>query len=177
MQEVMDISKETQAVLEMYGAEPGKNSLANNGLLARRLAENGVRFVQLFDWGWDVHGTNKSDDLMHQLPKKCRQMDRPVTALILDLKKRGLPDETLVVWSGEFGRTVYCQGRLTDDDYGRDHHPRCFPVWLAGGGVKPGMQLGETDDYSYNVVADPVHVHDLQATILHTLGVDHTTLT
>ena len=176
--EVMDISKEPQSVLEMYGAEPGKNSLANNCLLARRLAENGVRFVQLFDWGWDVHGTNKSDDLMHQLPKKCRQMDRPVTALILDLKKRGLLDETLVVWSGEFGRTAMNEERKKGTkSLGRDHHPHCFTVWMAGGGVKQGLVYGETDELGFQVTKDPVHVHDLQATILHLLGLNHKRLT
>ena len=176
--EVMDISKEPPSVLETYGAEPGKNSLANNCLLARRLAENGVRFVQLFDWGWDMHGTHKNEDLMTGLPKKCRQMDRPVTALVLDLKKRGLLDETLVVWSGEFGRTAMNEERNKGTKLlGRDHHPHCFTVWMAGGGVKQGLVYGETDDLGFQITKDPVHVHDLQATILHLLGLNHKRLT
>lgn len=168
-----DLSDEPEETYELYGEDartPG--TYAANCLLARRLAERDVRFIQLYHRGWDQH-----TKLPSGIKRQCLATDQATAALITDLKRRGMLDDTLVVWGGEFGRTVYCQGRLTDDDYGRDHHPRCFPVWLAGGGVKPGMQLGETDDYSYNVVADPVHVHDLQATILHTLGVDHTKLT
>jgi hypothetical protein len=168
-----DLSDEPEETYKLYGEDartPG--TYAANCLLARRLAERDVRFIQLYHRGWDQH-----TKLPTGIKRQCLATDQATAALITDLKRRGMLDYTLVVWGGEFGRTVYCQGRLTDDDYGRDHHPRCFPVWLAGGGVKPGMQLGETDDYSYNVVADPVHVHDLQATILHTLGVDHTKLT
>jgi arylsulfatase A-like enzyme len=131
-----------------------------------------VRFIQLFHRDWDNHGK-----LPEGLPKRCKETDQASAALIQDLKQRDMLDETLVLWGGEFGRTVYCQGRLTEDDYGRDHHPRCFTIWMAGGGVKPGVTHGETDDFCYNVVRDPVHVHDLQATILHCLGVDHTRLT
>src|ERR1043165_6415495 len=140
--------------------------------MARRLAERGVRFIQLYHRAWDHH-----TELPKGIRTACRETDQPCAALIQDLKERGLLEDTLVIWGGEFGRTVYCQGNLTADDYGRDHHPRCFTVWLAGGGVKPGISIGETDDYSYNVAQDPVHVHDLNATILHTLGIDHTRLT
>jgi arylsulfatase A-like enzyme len=140
--------------------------------LARRLAERGVRFIQLYHRDWDHHG-----GLPKALPQRCQETDQASAALITDLQQHGMLDDTLVVWGGEFGRTVYCQGRLTADSYGRDHHPRCFTVWMAGGGVKPGVSLGATDDFSYNIVEDPVHVHDLQATILHCLGVDHTKLT
>jgi hypothetical protein len=170
--ELIDLSKEPKHVFEMYGPEsrtPG--TFAANCLLARRLAERGVRFIQLFHRGWDQH-TN----LPKQIQGQCGDVDRAGAALVLDLKQRGLLDDTLVIWGGEFGRTVYCQGRLTVENYGRDHHPRCFTVWLAGGGVKPGHTHGETDDFSYNIVKDPVHVHDLNATILHCLGMDHTRL-
>jgi uncharacterized protein (DUF1501 family) len=136
------------------------------------MAERGVRFVQLFHRGWDQHTS-----LPRQISAQCRDTDQPTAALLADLKQRGLLEDTLVVWGGEFGRTVYCQGTLTADDYGRDHHPRCFTVWLAGAGVKPGYTLGETDDFSYNITANPVHVHDLNATILRLLGIDHTRLT
>ena len=136
--------------------------------LARRLIERGVRFVQLYKRGWDQH-----NDLPRDLALQCQATDQPSAALVTDLKRRGLLDQTLVVWAGEFGRTIYCQGRLTSTNYGRDHHPRCFAMWLAGGGIRCGITLGETDDFSYNIVADPVDVHDLQATILHCLGVDH----
>ncbi len=168
-----DLSREPRHVLDRYGPDvhrPG--SYAANCLLARRLAERGVRFIQLFHRGWDQH-TN----LPRQITGQCRDTDQPSAALIRDLKERGLLDDTLVVWGGEFGRTVYCQGTLTPDNYGRDHHPRCFTVWLAGGGVRPGMTYGETDDFSYNVVENPVHVHDLHATMLHLLGIDHRRLT
>jgi hypothetical protein len=171
--ELTDLSKEPQAVLDLYGPDARKpGTFAFNCLLARRLAERGVRFIQLYHRDWDNHA-----NLPKNLPKRCRETDQPSAALISDLKQRGLLDDTLVIWGGEFGRTVYCQGRLTQDDYGRDHHPRCFTMWLAGGGVKPGVTLGETDDYCYNITRDPVHVHDLQATILHCLGIDHTRLT
>jgi Protein of unknown function (DUF1501) len=171
--ELTDVSKEPKQVFELYGPEartPG--TFAANCLLARRLAERGVRFIQLFHRGWDQH-TN----LPKQIVGQCRDTDQPSAALIHDLKQRGLLDDTLVVWGGEFGRTVYCQGKLTADDYGRDHHPRCFTLWLSGGGVKGGIMHGETDDFSYNITRDPVHVHDLHATILHCLGIDHTRLT
>jgi hypothetical protein len=171
--ELMDLSKEPEHVFEMYGADSRKpGTYAANCLLARRLAERNVRFVQLYHRGWDQHS-----DLPRDLALQCKGTDQASAALIMDLKQRGLLDDTLVIWGGEFGRTVYCQGRLTEANYGRDHHPRCFSMWLAGGGIKPGITIGETDDYCYNVVSDPVHVHDLQATILHCLGVDHKRLT
>jgi uncharacterized protein (DUF1501 family) len=131
-----------------------------------------VRFIQLFHRDWDHHGA-----LPQNLPKRCKEVDQPSAALVKDLEARGMLKDTLVIWGGEFGRTVYCQGRLTEQEYGRDHHPRCFSIWMAGAGIKPGLVLGETDDYGYNIVADPVHVHDLQATILQQLGIDHTRLT
>jgi hypothetical protein len=171
--ELLDVSREPQSVFDLYGSEsrqPG--TYAANCLLARRLAERGVRFIQLFHRGWDQH-TN----LPRQIAGQCRDTDQASAALILDLKRRGLLDDTLVVWGGEFGRTVYCQGTLTATDYGRDHHPRCFTIWLAGGGIKGGITFGETDDYSYNITSDPVHVHDLHATMLHCLGIDHRRLT
>jgi hypothetical protein len=171
--EAVDLRSESEETLRLYGAEPGRASFANNCLLARRLVERGVRFVQLYDSGWDLHGTSPSDDLDTQFPKKCRELDRPYAALITDLRRRGLLEDTLVVWGGEFGRTAYCQGRMTNDDYGRDHHPRCFSMWMAGGGVKRGHVHGETDEFGYNVQRGGVHVHDLHATMLHLLGVDH----
>ena len=167
--ELADISSEPQHILDMYGPDvhtPG--TYARCCLLARRLAERDVRFVQIFHRGWDQHGNLAGD-----LPRQCKDVDQPTFALITDLKQRGLLDDTLVIWGGEFGRTVYCQGKLTRDNYGRDHHPKCFPLWMAGAGIKPGIVYGETDDFSYNVVADPVHIHDLNATILHCLGIDH----
>ncbi len=171
--ELTDISSEPESTFELYGPDARKpGTFAANCLLARRLAERGVRFIELFHRGWDQH-----TKLPTQLPGQCRDTDQPSAALIQDLKQRGLLEDTLVVWGGEFGRTVYCQGRLTPEDYGRDHHPRCFTIWLAGGGIKPGMTFGETDDHSYNIVRDPVHVHDLHATLLHCLGIDHTRLT
>jgi hypothetical protein len=171
--ELTDLSREPASTFERYGPDARRpGTFAANCLLARRLAERGVRFVQLFHRGWDQH-TN----LPRQLPGQAKDTDQACAALIADLKERGLLDETLVVWGGEFGRTVYCQGKLTADNYGRDHHPRCFTMWLAGGGIKPGITWGETDDYCYNIVKDPVHVHDLHATILHCLGIDHTKLT
>jgi uncharacterized protein (DUF1501 family) len=167
--ELMDLSGESKETLEMYGAEPGKASFANNCLLARRLVERGVRFVQLFHEAWDHHG-----GLVGGLKSECGKTDRPCAALVKDLKQRGLLDETLVIWGGEFGRTPMVQG---GGDDGRDHHPNAFTMWLAGGGVKPGITLGETDEFGFNVVKDRVHVHDLHATILHLLGFDHTKLT
>ncbi|MFH5802661.1 DUF1501 domain-containing protein [Alienimonas sp. DA493] len=171
--ELMDLSGETQETLDLYGPDvnvPG--TFAANCLLARRLAERDVRFTQIFIRGWDQHGNVAGD-----LPKQCKDVDQACAALVTDLKRRGLLDDTLVVWGGEFGRTVYCQGKLTRQNYGRDHHPRCFTTWLAGGGVKPGIVYGETDDFSYNVTENPVHIHDLNATILHQLGIDHEKLT
>jgi hypothetical protein len=171
--ELMDLSKESKATLDLYGPDARKpGTYAQHCLLARRLAERGVRFIQLYKRGWDQH-----NDLPRDLALQCQATDQPSAALVMDLKQRGLLDETLVIWAGEFGRTVYCQGKLTSTNYGRDHHPRCFSIWMAGGGVKGGLVYGETDDYSYNVVKDPVHVHDVQATILHCLGVDHKRLT
>jgi hypothetical protein len=171
--ELTDLSGEPAKVLDAYGPDVHKpGSYAANCLLARRLAERGVRFIQLYHMGWDHHGT-----LPKQIRNQCRDTDQPSAALLQDLKQRGLLDDTLVIWGGEFGRTIYSQGELTADNYGRDHHPRCFTVWLAGGGVKAGLTYGETDDFSYNIVRDPVEVHDLNATILHLLGIDHTRLT
>jgi hypothetical protein len=167
--ELTDLSREPKHILDLYGPDVHKpGTFAASCLLARRLAERGVRFVQIFHRGWDQHFNVAGD-----LPNQCRDVDQPCYALITDLKQRGLLDDTLVVWGGEFGRTIYCQGKLTRDNYGRDHHPRCFPVWFAGGGVKPGIVYGQTDDISYNVVENPVHIHDLNATILHCLGIDH----
>ena len=171
--ELTDISSESPETLAMYGPDvdqPG--SFARNCLLARRMAERDVRFIQLFHRGWDHH-SNLPDNMTGQ----CRDVDQPVAALLQDLEQRGLLDDTLVVFSGEFGRTVYGQGKLTLDNYGRDHHPRCFTAWLAGGGIKGGMHYGKTDDFSYNVVENPVHVRDFHATMLHLLGIDHTRLT
>ncbi len=171
--ELVDLSKEPPRTFELYGPDARKpGTFAANCLLARRLAERGVRFIQLFHRGWDQH-TN----LPTQLAGQAKDTDQACAALVQDLKERGLLNDTLVVWGGEFGRTVYCQGKLTADNYGRDHHPRCFTMWLAGAGVKPGISFGETDDYCYNIVKNPVHVHDLHATILHCLGIDHTKLT
>jgi hypothetical protein len=171
--ELFDLSDEPESVLEMYGPDVRKpGTFAANCLHARRLVERDVRFVQIFHRGWDHHFALPSD-----LRLQCGDVDQACGALITDLARRGLLEDTLVVWAGEFGRTMYCQGELTPENYGRDHHPRCWTVWLAGGGVKPGCSWGETDDFSYNVVRDPVHVHDLNATILHTLGIDHRRLT
>ncbi|HMF15467.1 MAG TPA: DUF1501 domain-containing protein, partial [Gemmataceae bacterium] len=166
--ELMDIAREPKHVLDAYGAEPGKASFANNCLLARRLVEKGVRFVQLFHESWDQHG-----GLVNDLKKNCKATDQACAALIKDLKHRGLLDDTLVIWGGEFGRTPMVQG----GNDGRDHHPNCFTVWIAGGGVKPGLTLGESDDFGFNATTDRVHVHDLNATILHLLGFDHEKLT
>jgi hypothetical protein len=171
--DLTDLSGEPESVLEMYGPDVRKpGTYAANCLLARRLAERGVRFIQLYHMGWDQHG-----NLPKQIRGQCRDTDQPSFALVTDLKRRGLLDDTLVIWGGEFGRTVYSQGALTADNYGRDHHPRCFTVWLAGGGVRAGLTHGETDDFSYNIVRDPVDVYDLNATVMHLLGFDHTRLT
>jgi hypothetical protein len=170
--DVFDIARESPKTLEMYGAEPGAGSFANNCLQARRLVERGVRYVQLYDWGWDIHGTGSGDDLLTQFPKKCGQVDRPAVALIKDLKQRGMLDETLVVWGGEFGRTPMNEARGGSRFLGRDHHPRCFCIWMAGGGIKPGVVHGETDELGYDVVRDKVTVRDLQTTLLHQMGLN-----
>jgi hypothetical protein len=170
--EVMDISKEPQHILDQYGAQPGAGSFANNCLQARRLVEQGVRFVQLFDWGWDCHGTGKGDDIVTHLPAKCKEIDRPIAALVNDLKARGLLDQTLVVWGGEFGRTPMNEARGGSKFLGRDHHPHCFTAWMAGGGVKPGQTVGATDELGYFIAENPMPIRDLQATILHLLGLD-----
>jgi hypothetical protein len=168
-----DVSDEPEHVFDLYGPDSRRpGTYAANCLLARRLAERGVRFIQLFHRDWDHHL-----GLPDGLARQCRETDQASAALVSDLAQRGMLDDTLIVWGGEFGRTVYCQGKLTADDYGRDHHPRCFTIWMAGGGVKPGFHFGETDEFSYNIVRDPVHVHDLHATMLHQLGIDHTRLT
>jgi hypothetical protein len=170
--ELTDLSREPKSVFDLYGPDARRpGTFAANCLLARRLVERGVRFVQLYHRGWDLHGA-----LVSNLPKQCHDVDQAQAGLLIDLERRGLLDETLVIWGGEFGRTVYGQGGL-QDDYGRDHHGRCFSLWLSGGGVKPGVVYGETDDYSYNIVKDPVHVHDFNATLLHLLGIDHKRLT
>jgi uncharacterized protein (DUF1501 family) len=170
--ELTDLSKEPESVFESYGPDSRTaGTYAANCLLARRLAERDVRFIQLYQRGWDQHG-----NLPKEMRIQCQLVDQASAALVRDLKQRGLLEDTLVIWAGEFGRTVYCQNILTADNYGRDHHGQCFTVWMAGGGIKPGISFGETDDFSYNVVRDPVTVHDLQATILHCLGIDHTRL-
>ena len=171
--ELADLSREPEHVFELYGPESRKpGTYAANCLMARRLAERGVRFIQLYHRGWDQHG-----NLPRDIRSQCYDTDQPTAALLIELRRLGLLDDTLVIWGGEFGRTTYSQGMLTHDNYGRDHHPRCFTVWLAGGGVRRGHVHGETDDFSYNVVRDPVHIHDLNATALHLLGIDHTRLT
>src|SRR5262245_17283177 len=175
--EIMDISKEPKAVHEMYGTKPGEKAFSNNCLLARRLVESGVRFVQLYHWGWDQHGESMGNDLRYGLVSRCKETDQPITALIRDLKRRGLLDSTLIVWGGEFGRTPMNEERNGSKWIGRDHHQHTFCVWLAGGGVKPGITHGVTDDLGYHVTEDGVDVHDLQATILHLLGLDHERLT
>jgi uncharacterized protein (DUF1501 family) len=167
--ELSDLSGEPEATWKAYGEEarnPG--SFAQSCLMARRLAERGVRFVQVYHRGWDVHG-----NLPEVLPSQCKEIDQPCYALVQDLKQRGMLDDTLVILAGEFGRTIYCQGKLTPTDYGRDHHPRCFSLWMAGGGIKGGVVHGETDDFSYNITRDPVHVRDFHATILRLFGIDH----
>ena len=170
--EVFDIGKEPPAIHELYGTKPGEAKFANNCLLARRLVERGVRYVQLYDWGWDIHGTGPGDDLLTQFPKKCRDVDRACAALIKDLKQRGLLDSTLVIWGGEFGRTPMNEERDGSKFLGRDHHPHCFSIWMAGGGIKPGITHGATDDFGYGVVSGKVGVHDLQTTILHLMCTD-----
>ncbi len=171
--ELMDLKGEPAGTFELYGEDARKpGTFAANALLARRLIERGVRFVQLYHRGWDQHG-----NLARNLPLQCKDVDKASAALVLDLKQRGLLDETLVIWGGEFGRTAYVQGDINNPGYGRDHHPRCFSVWMAGGGIKSGTVFGETDDFCYNIASDPVHVHDLNATILHCLGIDHEKLT
>jgi hypothetical protein len=170
--ELTDFSNETDATFEMYGPDAKRpGSFASHCLMARRMVERGVRFVQLYHRGWDNHGSLPSN-----IPKQCKDIDQPQTALIKDLEQRGLLEDTIVIWGGEFGRTVYSQGSL-QDDYGRDHHGRCFTMWMAGGGIQAGNVIGETDDYGYNIVQDPVHIHDLHATLLHCLGFDHKRLT
>ncbi|MDB5345939.1 MAG: hypothetical protein JWP89_4316 [Schlesneria sp.] len=167
--ELADLNKETEATLSMYGDEVKKpGTFANSALMARRLVERGVRFVQIYINNWDTHA-----NVAGRLPSQCRDVDQPCHALIQDLKQRGLFDETLIIWGGEFGRTIYSQGGLSKENYGRDHHPRCFTMWMAGGGAKGGTIHGETDDFSYNIVKDPVHIHDFHATVLHLLGFDH----
>ena len=171
--DLMDLSKEPESTFALYGPDSQKpGTYAANCLLARRLAERGVRFIQLYHRGWDQH-----NDLPRDIALQSKGVDQPSAGLIRDLKQRGMLDDTLVVWAGEFGRTVYCQGKLTGTNYGRDHHPRCFSIWMAGGGIQRGLSIGKTDDYCYNILEDPVHIHDLQATILHCLGIDHKKLT
>jgi hypothetical protein len=171
--ELTDVSQEPEHIFDLYGPDAHKpGTFAANCLLARRLVERGVRFVQLFHRGWDQH-----TKLPQQIAGQCRDTDQASAALVLDLERRGLLDDTLVVWGGEFGRTVYCQGRLTAADYGRDHHPRCFTIWMAGAGIKAGLTYGATDEFSYNITENPVHIHDLHATLLHCLGIDHERLT
>ena len=167
--ELTDLRTEPESTFELYGDSARKpGTYAANCLLARRLAERDVRFIQLYHTGWDHHTHVPRD-----LPVLCRETDQATAALVTDLKRRDLLKDTLIVWAGEFGRTTYCQGSLTPRNYGRDHHPRCFTIWMAGGGVKPGIAYGATDDFCYNIVENPVHVHDVQATILHLLGIDH----
>ena len=175
--DLMDLSREPAAIHALYGSEPGKSGFANNCLLARRLVEQGVRFVQLYHWGWDSHGDIKDNDLRYGLVDRCRETDRPAAALVQDLKQRGLLDETLVIWGGEFGRTPMNEARNKDGWIGRDHHPHAFSIWMAGGGIRSGLTYGATDELGYFVAENPVHVHDLQATILHCLGLEHTKLT
>jgi len=171
--ELTDFSDEDPETLEMYGPDVRKpGTFAANCLLARRLAERGVRFIQLYMRGWDAHA-----NLPKEMRLQCQAVDQPQAALIKDLRRRGLLEDTLVLWAGEFGRTVYSQGTLTSENYGRDHHPRCFSIWMAGGGIRPGVSYGRTDDYSYNIVENPVEVHDLHATLLHLLGIGHERLT
>ena len=172
--DLTDLSQESQQTLDRYGIKDNgvDGGFARNCLLARRMSERGVRFVQLFHRGWDQHG-----NLPTQIRGQCSDVDQPAAALVADLKERGMLDDTLVVFGGEFGRTVYSQGKLSADDHGRDHHGRCFSVWLAGGGIRGGMTYGTTDDYCYNIVEKPVHIHDLNATLLHCLGIDHERLT
>jgi hypothetical protein len=175
--EVMDINQEPKKLQEFYGAQPGVSSFANNCLLARRLVERGVRYVQLFDWGWDTHGTGPGDDIVTHLPMKCKEIDRPIAALLKDLKARGMLDQTLVIWGGEFGRTSMNEARGGSKFLGRDHHPHCFTIWMAGAGIKGGVTLGATDELGYFVTEGKMTIHDLQATILHLFGFDAWKLT
>lgn len=175
--ELVDISKESAAIHELYGTQPGKKSFANNCLLARRLVERGVRFVQLYHRGWDNHGTSSHDDIVNRLPSLCQETDKAAAALIADLKQRGLLDSTIVIWGGEFGRTPMNEARNNSKFLGRDHHPRAFTMWVAGGGFRPGITYGKTDDIGYNIDENPVDVHDLHATVLRQMGIDHTMLT
>lgn len=171
--ELSDLTQEPDHIIKMYGADclvPG--TYASNCLLARKLSESGVRFVQLYHQGWDQHG-----NMVGEMPLQAQDVDRATAALIMDLRQRGLLDETLVIWGGEFGRTNYCQGNLSKENYGRDHHPRSYTIWMAGGGIKPGMVYGETDEFGYNIVRDPVHVNDFHATVLHLMGLNHEQLT
>jgi Protein of unknown function (DUF1501) len=170
--DAMDIKKETEATRERYGAKPGEASFANNCLLARRLVEKGVRYVQLYDWGWDIHGTNPGDDLMTALPKKCQEVDKASAALVMDLKERGLLEDTLIIWGGEFGRTPMNEARGGSKYLGRDHHPHCFSMWMAGGGVKPGHVHGATDELGWRISEGKMTVRDLQATVLWAMGLD-----
>lgn len=175
--ELTDIAKEPAKIHEAYGTKPGQTSFANNCLLARRLIERGTRFVQLYHWGWDMHGNGVGVDIPTKLPRMCREIDKPIGALLDDLKQRGLLEDTIVIWGGEFGRTPVNEARSGSKLLGRDHHPRAFAYWVAGGGFKPGVTIGQTDELGYNVVEDAVEVYDLQATVLHLLGIDHTKLT
>jgi uncharacterized protein (DUF1501 family) len=175
--DLTDVSKEDPKTLEMYGAEAGKPSFAMNCVLARRMVERGVRFVQLYHRGWDSHGTSPGDDIVTSLKERCVETDQACAALVRDLKQRGLLEDTLVVWGGEFGRTPMNEARNGSTFLGRDHHARAFTMWFAGGGVKKGVTIGETDELGYNVTRDPLHVHDLHATMLHLLGMDHERLT
>ncbi len=170
--DTFDLKREPEHVRALYGAKPGEASFANNCLLARRLVERGVRYIQLFDWGWDIHGTSPGDDLMNAFPKKCRDVDQACAALILDLKQRGMLDDTLVIWGGEFGRTPMNEARGGSTFLGRDHHPGCFTMWMAGGGIRAGGVYGATDEFGYGIVENPVSVRDLQATVLHLMGLD-----
>ena len=171
--DVVDLSDEPEHIFEMYGEDSRKpGTYAANCLLARKLAEKGVKFIQLFHQGWDQHG-----NLPNAIKVQAKETDQASAALLMDLKQRGMLDDTLLIWGGEFGRTSYSQGKLTVDNYGRDHHPRCFTTWMAGAGIKPGFSFGATDDFGYNIAQDPVHIHDFQATVLHLLGIDHERLT
>ena len=175
--ELAEIASEPRSVIDAYGAEPGKNSFANNCLMARRLVERGVRMIQLYHRGWDTHGASNDEDIVNRLTGLCRETDRASAALVNDLEQRGLLKDTIVVWGGEFGRTPMNEARSGSKFLGRDHHARAFTMWLAGGGFKPGVTVGKTDEVGYNIIEDPVSVHDLHATMLHQLGIDHTKLT